>query len=552
MCDACSVADRFENDALSRLDALAADGTGAGATSKSLLMLLALGRLAVQGDSEMPWSVAEVMLADLIDRFGHDAGAAATGAAGAFTGLVADRVWVLDTDVPPEGVRPRSLNEWHVAGRLAPDLERVLHSSPDLIGATARMLAARAFPQGGAEDVLAAVGLAQAPVAGGPGHIQPAAAGSRVGPRRGAGSLDDYLKLTVSRAREQFRVLLGRQPVAEATRQADFMPIETLLCLAASFRVSHRRYGGRTAHLAPEPVPELARLFTRRPSSVLAKMANLDGSRSHGATFDASAGATLREQPTQFAHVYRVILHAARAEGIGPDRLPDFLRLEDGGEVELLGQEELAVLDAGDLAGIPDDDRSDPETERIMVAAARVGQHVFAQNVLSNCGRSCVFCGLRPASFGARRMLLAGHIKPWRDSSHRERLDLSNGLAACPNHDVAFDTGLLTVEDDLRIRHAAALSEAVRADQLARQYYGTPPMLTTLRLPPTAQRPGTGYLEWHRAHVFADRRPAARSLAWRVREAWAATRATDQLDMPRALGSRRSRWSGLPGRRGTR
>jgi putative restriction endonuclease len=483
--------------------------------NKSLLMLLALGRLAAEGSAELPWSIAEVMLADLIDRFGQDAGTAGAGAARAFTGLVADQVWVLDTDVPAEGVRPRALNEWHVAGRLTPDLERVLRSSPGLIGETARMLAVRAFPQGEVDDVLAAVGLMQASVTGGQWHGGRPAAGPRTGQRRGTGSLDDYLKLTVSRAREQFRVLLGRRPVADGARQADFMPVETLLCLAASFRVSHRRYGGRTAHLAPEPVPELARLFTRRPSSVLAKMANLDGSRSHGAAFDASAGATLREQPTLFAHIYRVLLYAARAEGIGRDRLPDFLALEDGGEVELLGQEELATLDADDLAGLAGaqgDDRPDPETERIMTAAARVGQHVFAQNVLTNCGGSCVFCGLRPAAFGARRMLLAGHIKPWRDSSHRERLDLSNGLAGCPSHDVAFDTGLLTVDDDLRIRLSASLSDAVRVDQLARQYYGTPPMLTTLGLPPTAQRPGAGYLGWHRSHVFADRRPTARNL----------------------------------------
>jgi putative restriction endonuclease len=38
-------------------------------------------------------------------------------------------------------------------------------------------------------------------------------------------------------------------------------------------------------------------------------------------------------------------------------------------------------------------------------------------------------------------MLLAGHIKPWRDSTPIERLDPRNGLAACPAHDVAFDTG---------------------------------------------------------------------------------------------------------------
>ncbi len=48
----------------------------------------------------------------------------------------------------------------------------------------------------------------------------------------------------------------------------------------------------RTAYRAPEPVPSLAQLFSRRPSSVLAKMANLDGSRSHGGKWDVLAGAS--------------------------------------------------------------------------------------------------------------------------------------------------------------------------------------------------------------------------------------------------------------------
>ena len=91
--------------------------------------------------------------------------------------------------------------------------------------------------------------------------------------------LADYLDLTVSHAREQFRTLLARPPVPGG-RQVAFLPAETLLCLAASFLVNHRHYGGGTAHQAPEPVPSLARLFARPPSSVLAKMANLDGSRS--------------------------------------------------------------------------------------------------------------------------------------------------------------------------------------------------------------------------------------------------------------------------------
>jgi putative restriction endonuclease len=235
--------------------------------------------------------------------------------------------------------------------------------------------------------------------------------------------LADYLDLTVSQTREQFRALALRRP-AHGGRQVAFLPAETLLCLAASFLVNHRHFGGATAHQAPEPVPSLARLFSRPSSSVLAKMANLDGSRSHGARWDALAGAMLRDDPARFSHVYRVLLQAARAEGIGPGRLPDFLGLEHGGELALLGQDELdiSVLEAalrdqlsrhgGDTA------RSVLETERIMLAAARVGQHVFAVQVLANCGGRCVFCGLRPASW-ARRMLLAGPSRQFSWSHSR-------------------------------------------------------------------------------------------------------------------------------------
>ncbi|MGH3213949.1 MAG: HNH endonuclease [Trebonia sp.] len=132
---------------------------------------------------------------------------------------------------------------------------------------------------------------------------------------------------------------------------------------------------------------------------------------------------------------------------------------------------------------------TEQQTERILLAAARVGQHVFALNVLSNCGQRCVFCGLNPRSFGGQRMLVAGHIKPWKDSSPVERLDLRNGLAACPSHDVAFDTGLLTVDAGLQIRASTALAGAVRADPLARQYYGRRLSSTRFSSRPAPSRP---------------------------------------------------------------
>jgi putative restriction endonuclease len=317
----------------------------------------------------------------------------------------------------------------------------------------------------------------------------------------------DYLELTVSQAREQFRALLVRRPVSSG-RQVTFLPVETLLCLAASFLVNHRHFGGSTADRAPEPVPSLARLFSRRPSSVLAKMANLDGSRSHGGRWDVLAGAVLRDDPSAFSRIYQVLLHAARAEGIGPQRLPDFLGLEHGGELALLGQEELDIstLEAEMRHQIERQAATGPwtesETERILLAAARVGQHVFAQRVLANCGSRCVFCGLSPSAFGAKRMLLAGHIKPWKDSTGTERLDLRNGLAACPAHDTAFDTGLLTVNGGLRIHLARPLADAVQSDPMTRQYYGRPPLRDVLLLPPGAQEPARKYLDWHKQRIF--------------------------------------------------
>lgn len=319
--------------------------------------------------------------------------------------------------------------------------------------------------------------------------------------------LADYLDLTVGQARQQFRELMQRSPVSYG-RQVIFLPVETLLCLAASFQVNHRHFGGRTAHRVPEPVPSLARLFYRRPSSVLAKMANLDGSRSHGGKWDVLAGAMLRDYPARFTHIYRVLMAAARAEGIGEDRLPDFLALEHGGELDLLGQDELktSVLENAFKEHIAQRAReglwSEQQTEQIILAAARVGQHVFAVNVLSNCGQRCVFCGLKPMTFGAKRMLVAGHIKPWKDSAPSERLDPRNGLAACPSHDVAFDTGLLTVGSELQIHVSEALADAVREDPVTRQYYGRPPLLEMLLLPDGAQLPARKYLDWHKTNVF--------------------------------------------------
>lgn len=96
-------------------------------------------------------------------------------------------------------------------------------------------------------------------------------------------------------------------------------------------------------------------------------------------------------------------------------------------------------------------------------------------------------------------------------SSPAERLDPRNGLAACPAHDVAFDTGMLTVNGGLRIHLAKPLADAMQTEPLVRQYYGKPPLREVILLPEGAQPPGRKYLDWHRQNIFESK--GASSLA---------------------------------------
>jgi len=275
--------------------------------------------------------------------------------------------------------------------------------------------------------------------------------------------------------------------------------------------VNHRRYGGSTSHLAPSPVPELATLFKRTPASILAKMANLDGSRPNGARHEVETAAALLADPAQLGAAYVIVRDAALASGVNPDELPDFLDLGQLHDLQLIGQEELTTDEieaaieprlrdlAGQMGGTPEQ-----VTERLLIAAVRVGQHRFARDVLKNCAHRCVFCGLTPGPLLERRgLLVASHIKPWRVSSDRERLDVANGLAACPSHDAAFDFGLLWVNGGLRIHAAVTLDHARRHDTGMAASFGQPPMNAALLLPEDATSPNPDYLQWHRQHVAA-------------------------------------------------
>jgi predicted restriction endonuclease len=57
------------------------------------------------------------------------------------------------------------------------------------------------------------------------------------------------------------------------------------------------------------------------------------------------------------------------------------------------------------------------------------------------------------------QFLVASHIKPWRVSSHQERLNPYNGLLLLANVDKTFDLGYITFSDKGIIRISVALDD---------------------------------------------------------------------------------------------
>lgn len=86
-------------------------------------------------------------------------------------------------------------------------------------------------------------------------------------------------------------------------------------------------------------------------------------------------------------------------------------------------------------------DKKLTETEKTILVNTRMGQGHFRRKLVSM-WRGCAVTGYRNP-----QMLLASHIKPWRDSNNEERLDKFNGLLLLANIDKAFDLGFISFDD---------------------------------------------------------------------------------------------------------
>jgi len=108
-----------------------------------------------------------------------------------------------------------------------------------------------------------------------------------------------------------------------------------------------------------------------------------------------------------------------------------------------------------DLADL-DNDVSLSETERSTLRTTRLGHGKFREGLVG------YWRGCAVTQYPDVRLLIASHIKPWREADNRERLDPYNGLLLVPNLDKVFDRQLISFDERGRILISSHLEDPAK------------------------------------------------------------------------------------------
>ena len=125
-------------------------------------------------------------------------------------------------------------------------------------------------------------------------------------------------------------------------------------------------------------------------------------------------------------------------------------------------------------------------TQKKQLIKARRGQGIFKSNVRFNEDK-CRFTGVSNS-----RLLIASHIKPWAESSDKEKLDGCNGLLLSPHIDCLFDSGLISFKNDGKVLISSKL------DRKVLQKWGIEKVKKVGRFNPQQ----CVYLRYHRSRKF--------------------------------------------------
>ena len=140
-------------------------------------------------------------------------------------------------------------------------------------------------------------------------------------------------------------------------------------------------------------------------------------------------------------------------------------------------------------------DENMPEgSEHITTVKARINQNFFRNAVLSSYNSTCCITGICTP-----KLLIASHIKPWKNSTPTEKTDPRNGICLNALHDKAFDQGYITIQKDYTITISQHLKD-IYSGNIIEQYFGTYNGKQIIM--PEKFVPNQEYLEYHNDVIF--------------------------------------------------
>ena len=131
-----------------------------------------------------------------------------------------------------------------------------------------------------------------------------------------------------------------------------------------------------------------------------------------------------------------------------------------------------------------------PEKDRKAFINARNGHGRFRNKLIEHWEGKCSVTECKMTN-----VLIASHIKPWRDCNIEEALDHLNGLLLMPNLDALFDKGFISFDDNGKIIISSQLSN----DDLKKLGVNV-----KMKLQKTPNEQRKIYLEYHRENIFQE------------------------------------------------
>lgn len=130
---------------------------------------------------------------------------------------------------------------------------------------------------------------------------------------------------------------------------------------------------------------------------------------------------------------------------------------------------------------------------REQLVKVRVNQSFFRNSVLASYNNTCCITGINQSE-----LLIAGHINPW-STDEKNRLNPRNGIAINALHDKAFETGLITITPEYKIKISNALLNQKKSESLEKYFFQYENRDIFL---PSKFLPDTEFLKFHNENRF--------------------------------------------------